>query len=194
MGETICAICCGTGREVTIDCPQHCPYLVAAHRYEADLPKSTQPAEIPFPNVQVPAAVIQEHELLALELCAILARFAAKHPVIADADVLAVLSALAETTRTAAAGIYYEKRPDGSLRRDLYAELADVLLKIKENEHAQYHRANDSEVFQIVVFLARLASQHGNGRPKSKAFLGFLRRQFPPVDEIAPPEPRLIIP
>src|SRR6185437_3901085 len=33
-GEKICAICCGTYREVTIDCPVDCPHLIAARRYE----------------------------------------------------------------------------------------------------------------------------------------------------------------
>ncbi len=31
-GEKICAVCCGTEREVTIDCPSDCAYLLAAHR------------------------------------------------------------------------------------------------------------------------------------------------------------------
>jgi len=35
-GEKICAVCCGIEREVTIDCPSDCSYLVAAHRYEND--------------------------------------------------------------------------------------------------------------------------------------------------------------
>src|SRR2546429_6036822 len=38
-GETICAICCGTGREVTIDCAPDCPHLAAAHRYEDEHPR-----------------------------------------------------------------------------------------------------------------------------------------------------------
>lgn len=28
-GEKICVICCGEGREMTIDCPVDCSYLVA---------------------------------------------------------------------------------------------------------------------------------------------------------------------
>ncbi|MFQ5818139.1 MAG: hypothetical protein ACE5H2_09340, partial [Terriglobia bacterium] len=36
-GESICAPCCGAEREVTIDCPSTCSYLIAARRYEARL-------------------------------------------------------------------------------------------------------------------------------------------------------------
>src|SRR2546430_17653885 len=39
-GEKICAVCCGTEREVTIDCPSDCSYLIAAHRYESKHPRS----------------------------------------------------------------------------------------------------------------------------------------------------------
>src|SRR5260370_25657776 len=31
--KKFCAVCCGTEREATIDCPPHCAYLLAAHRY-----------------------------------------------------------------------------------------------------------------------------------------------------------------
>ena len=36
QGEKICAVCCGTEREVTLDCPADCSYLIAAHRYEQE--------------------------------------------------------------------------------------------------------------------------------------------------------------
>ena len=34
--EKICAICCGTEREVALDCPSDCSFLIAAHRYEIE--------------------------------------------------------------------------------------------------------------------------------------------------------------
>ena len=32
--ESICSICCGEQREVTIDCPTDCVYLVASRDYD----------------------------------------------------------------------------------------------------------------------------------------------------------------
>ncbi len=196
MGEKICAVCCGTEREVTMNCPLPCAYLTAAHRYEEETLKIKMSAEMPFADVQVPRNVIHEHESLAVGVCANVAKFAAKHPEITDADILGTLSALVETARTAAAGLYYEKPPDDSLRRDLYTELAGLLVEIKksQSERAGHAVIKDSEVFNILVFLARLAAQRSNGRPRSKAFLGFLQRQFPPVQETASEQSRLIIP
>lgn len=195
IGDKICAVCCGTEREVSMNCPLHCPYLIAAHRYEEESFKVREHAEIPFADVYVPPDLIHERETFAIGICATLARFAAKHPLLSDADILAVLSALAETARTAASGIYYEKRPDDSLRRDLYTGLANFLSELRkhETEHASQDVTKDSQVFHILVFLAQLGAQRTNGRPRSKAFLGFLQRQFP-LEEAAIEQPRLIVP
>jgi len=50
-GEKICAVDCGTEREVTIDCPTDCAYLAAAHHWEQSHPKPLAENEIPFPHV-----------------------------------------------------------------------------------------------------------------------------------------------
>ena len=42
-GEKICAPCCGREREVTLDCPPDCAYLIAAHRYEQQIYDGTRP-------------------------------------------------------------------------------------------------------------------------------------------------------
>src|SRR5580704_7162388 len=51
-GEKICAICCGREREVTIDCPSGCPYLVTARRYETEHRKPISFKEFPYPDVE----------------------------------------------------------------------------------------------------------------------------------------------
>lgn len=200
LGEKICAICCGTEREVSLDCPLHCPYLAAAHRYEEETHKVKDFVEaakgMPFADVNVPRDVIIEHQTMAVGVCAIVVKFAAQRATVSDRDVVASLSALAETTRTAASGIYYETRPDDAVRRDLYGELADFLNKLKtyEAERGGSTVTKDSDVFHVFVFLVRLGLRRSNGRPRSKAFLGFLQRQFPPAEKMDGEESRLIIP
>src|SRR5215472_11330292 len=61
-GEKICAIDCGTEREVTIDCPSDCAYLLAAHRWELGHAKQLPDEEIPFPDVSFPADVIHTRQ------------------------------------------------------------------------------------------------------------------------------------
>src|SRR5437870_12186514 len=38
IAEQICAVCCGTKREIEIDCPSSCPYLKASRSYESEKP------------------------------------------------------------------------------------------------------------------------------------------------------------
>src|SRR2546422_6521555 len=38
VAEQICAVCCGTKREIEIDCPSSCSYLKASREYELDKP------------------------------------------------------------------------------------------------------------------------------------------------------------
>src|ERR1700740_751737 len=61
-GEKICAIDCGTDREVTIDCPIDCSYLVTAHRWEQSHPKPIAENEFPFPDVSFPPELIHARQ------------------------------------------------------------------------------------------------------------------------------------
>ena len=109
---------------------------------------------------------------------------------------LAALGAMAETFRTLGSGIYYEKPPEGAVRHALYAKLAEFLQEYKKQEAEQtgFATLKDTEIFHLLVFLLRVARQHNNGRPKSRAFLDFLRAQYPRSPELAKESPRIIAP
>ena len=56
----ICAICCGEKREVSIDCPSDCPYLIAAHRWEREHRKPIAPDSVPYPDLDIPMHLVHE--------------------------------------------------------------------------------------------------------------------------------------
>ena len=58
----ICSPCCGAEREVTVDCPLDCEYLLEARRHEK-LP-GVNPDEFPNRDVRVTDEFIRDHELL----------------------------------------------------------------------------------------------------------------------------------
>ena len=92
-------------------------------------------------------------------------------------------SAAAEAYRTlSASGLYYEKPPDDRVRAELYRRLGAFLNEYRkpENQQRGAPRPKDSEVFLLLAFLMRVARHHHNGRPRSRAFLDFLRAQYPP--------------
>lgn len=194
-GERICAVCCGTEREVTIDCPADCSYLVAAHRYESEHQRSL-PADTPLLDEVIPQEVIYSNERLMNALAFSIAKFCAAQPAASDPDVLAALQALAQTYKTLSSGILYEKPPVAPLPRELYAALAAFLDEIKKQQAARANSSlfNDKEVFYLLVFLYKLGLLRTNGRSHSHRFIEFLRGQFAQVPELKREESRIIVP
>jgi len=194
-GDKICAVCCGTEREVSIDCPSDCSYLVASHRYE-DQRQRSLPTDTPLLDVKVAEDLIYTHQDLLSGLAFTIAKFSAAHPATSDPDVLAALEALAETYKTLASGIFYEKPPDDRLRRELYGALAQFLEEAKQQtvEHGTAPPAKDSEVFSLLVFLYRMGLLRTNGRPRARRYVEFLRSQFSAAPELQREASRTIVP
>lgn len=205
-GEKICAVCCGTEREVTLDCPADCTYLIAAHRYEAEhrppvaeaSERKTPPGtDVPFPKVDVPSHLIYDRQPFLAGLGRTVVNFAIEHRELADPDALTAIIALAETYRTLVSGIYYAKPPDAWLANGLYAALENFIGEYKQQAGRQpgFPAVKDSEVFYLLVFLARVGRQQTNGRPRCRLFLWLLADEFPAAEPAAAAESsRIIIP
>jgi len=194
-GEKICAVCCGIEREVTIDCPADCSYLLAAHRYENEHQRSL-PADTLLLDEKIPQDIIYTHQQLMTALAFSIAKFCAVQPAAADPDVLTAIQALAETYKTLRSGIIYENPPVAPLPRELYAALIAFLAEVKKQQAERAASANlkDSEVFYLLVFLYRMGLLRTNGRPHSRRFIEFLRGQFPAAPELKREDSRIIVP
>lgn len=200
-GEKICAVCCGTQRELSIDCPPDCPFLLAAHRYEEEHPHSL-PADTPLLDTKISEDAVYAHQDVLSGLAFTAAKFCAARGDATDAGVLAALQALAETYRTLDSGIFYEKPPVASFSRELYGSLAQFLDEAKQHPPessgpAAFRGAapiKDSEIFPLLVFLYRMGLLRTNGRPRSRRFMEFLRCQFPAAPELERKESRIIVP
>ena len=195
-GESICAVCCGTEREITLDCPADCSYLIAAHRYEHEHRKPLAESDIPFPDIRFQPDLIYERQPLITGLGYTIVKFAAEHRGVTDRDALDALTALAETYRTLASGIYYEKPPSAPLANGLYGALGSFLQEFRkqEAERAAFRTLKDTEIFYVLVFLTRMARSHLSERSRAKLFLEFLRAQFLAAQEAQPEASRIILP
>ena len=195
-GEKICTVDCGTEREVTIDCPSDCAYLVAAHRWEGSHAKPLPENEMLFPDVTLPPDVIQMRGATLSGLGHTVLVYALEHSSLTDAEVFAATQAMAETYRTLLSGIYYEKPPNGTVAAGLYAAIARFIEneKKREAEHPQPPALKDPEIFQLLVFLSRFGRLRSNGRPRTRMFIDFLRAQFPPEMGLTKQPPRIILP
>lgn len=195
-GEKICAVCCGEQREVTIDCPSDCSYLIAAHRYEAEHRKPLPTDDVPYRDTYIPVDFVYEHWPVVAGIGGAILNLQSEHRDLRDSDAVSAIEALAETYRTLGTGIYYERPPEMPAPRALYGAIAQFIQEFRKSEssRAGFVTLKDSDVFHVLVFLLRLAKQETNARPRSRAFLGFLRQRFPLPPRAEKDAPRIIVP
>jgi hypothetical protein len=187
--EKICAVCCGTEREVTIDCPADCGYLLSAHRYENDHQREL-PADTPLLDVRIASDIVHTQGRFLSAIAFTIAKFCSQQPSATDPDVLAALRAQSEAYKTLMSGIVYEKPPDALIQRELY----DALSAFFAEAQRKFGPIKDSEIFQLLVFLFRMGLLRTNGRSRSRRFIEFLRGQFPAVQEMQREQSRIIMP
>lgn len=194
-GQSICAVCCATEREVTIDCPSDCPHLIASRQYESER-REIDWSEVPFEDVKVSPSTFRGHEGLLDALAFGILDFAARQRLLVDSDAVAALQSLAESYQTLAKGIYYEKPIDDRVRHELYTHLKEAIAKYRKEDAARsaVSSVRDGMVRDALIFFTQLGATRTNGRPKSRAFLDFLRSQFKWKGGAEPESPLLILP
>lgn len=197
----ICPQCCGEQREVTLDCPSDCPYLVQAREHEKPRPAEQIDLAVLFLDVEVSDQFMYESEHLLMGLTYALAKAGRADRSLHDQDFIAALSALATShQRLANSGLHYEQPLTSEAQRRVAAEVENMLKEYREAEqkHMGYSTLRESDVLKALVFLVRLAHGRTSGRPRSRAFEEFLFAQFPEKESavVTPQEAgsRIILP
>lgn len=178
----ICPQCCGEQREVTLDCPSDCPYLIQAREHEKPRPADQLDPEALFLRIEVPDQFMYEREHLLMGLTFALAKAARGDRNLNDRDLIAGISALANRyERLVNSGLHYEQPLTSDAQRRVAVEVESMLKEFREAEqkHMGYSTLRESDVLKALVFLVRLAHGRTSGRPKSRAFVDFLLSQFP---------------
>lgn len=184
LGADICAACCGTERENTVDCPLTCEHLQAARKHEQ--PAALDAGNYPNKDIRLTEDFIREHEHVVLWLSHALARAIEKERAV-DFDAREALDALIRTYRTRESGLIYETRPQNpyaaAIQDELRKSIEELHKRIAEEHGMQTLR--DADVLGALVFLQRLELQHNNGRRRGRAFFDFLRSYFPAPSSVA---------
>jgi hypothetical protein len=190
----ICTICCGTEREVTVDCPLDCEYLQEARRHEKLI--DVDPAQIPNQDIRVTEEFLESNEKLVAYLGISIVVTALDTPGVVDSDVREALDGLTRTYRTLQSGVYYESRPGNPLAGAIYGAVQEAVAKMREGEQrdAGLGRTRDADILGVLVFLQRIAIDRNNGRKRGRAFVDALREFYSPDEDAAPPESSLILP
>ncbi|MFY9675319.1 MAG: hypothetical protein WB817_19035 [Terriglobales bacterium] len=195
----ICAQCCGEQREITLDCPSECVYLLQARKQAWEHEKPRDATELDraamFPDVEIGEQFLYEREELILGLSFALSKAARNgaglgasldgsvgNRWLTDRDLIGALSSLAESYRTLVqSDLIYEQATANLVQQQVAREVETMVKEFREAEvkHLGYSRLRDSEVLKALVFLLRMGISRTSGRAKSRAFVDFLSAQFP---------------
>jgi hypothetical protein len=196
----ICPQCCGEQREVTLDCPSDCTYLLQAREHEK--PRSADLVDRAglFLQVEISDQFMYEKEHLLMGLTYALAKAARADRGLHDQDLIAALTVLTKGyERLVNSGLHYEQPITSEAQRRVAVEVETMVKEYREAEqkHAGFVSLRDSDVLKALVFLVRLSHGRTTGRPKSRALVEFLFAQFPDNEAaLAAPEAasRIILP
>jgi hypothetical protein len=164
---------------MTLDCPLDCEFLREARKHER--PIEVNPDEFPNQDIRLNETFLRDHELLLLAVGRAVLEAALETPGAVDYDVRDALAALIRTQRTLESGLYYETRPDNAVAAELCRRIQQDVAEFRraETEQAQMTKTRDTDVLGVLAFLQRLEIDRNNGRKRGRAFIDFLREQFP---------------
>lgn len=201
LHQTICPVCCGTKRQVSIRCPADCSYLAVAraHPPAATARQRERDFRFALPLVtKLPERALRL--VFAFQDVIRRSRKTALTP-LTDLEVVDAASALAATLETAARGIIYDHQVTSlsgqRLVQDLRVALAEIgkdepgpglereaavaLRRVEEGARTA-KRAFEGTAFDYLEFIERLPSELASTETGAR------------IPEETSPAPRLIIP
>jgi len=175
----ICAICCGTEREVSVSCPLDCEYLRDARKHEKA--PELDASQLPNRDIRVSEELLESNSELLEFLSRALSQTALETPGVVDSDLRDALEALIRTYRTLQTGIYFQTVPGNALAAKVFHAVESAIGEFREQETRRLgiSRTRDADVLGLLVFLERLELDRNNGRPRGRAFLDLLRGLHP---------------
>ena len=135
LHDRICPTCCGTEREVSLDCPSECTYLQQALRNEDERSINEVERDAMFPQVEVPKTFLYEKEPLLAGLSFGVARMARADRALRDRDFIAAFTAMAQTYETLVnSGLHYQAPTAIPAHQAIIAELQRLLDEYRKSE------------------------------------------------------------
>jgi hypothetical protein len=205
LGHEICAVCCGTKRQVEIQCPSDCAYLATAREHPAATVVRQQQRDL-----DLAMQVVRDFNERQSQLFFLVTTFIVQYrppdlhslggPSLIDEDVAEAAAALAATFETALRGVIYEHHAASAAGARLAAALKPVLTEAGQHDGTPFQR--DAAV--VLRRLEEAARRRDVNRDNPRALVELLGRiirqtaetpRQPPADKSQNEEPsRLIVP
>ena len=200
LGHQICAVCCGTKRQVEINCPPDCGYLTSSKIHPPAMIQRQQERDLGFLIPMLQGLTDRQHQLLLL-IQGFLRGDRPETASVVDNDVAHAARALAETFETASRGIIYDHAASVVSAERLSNELK-AFIEMRRREGLQI---SDAEAAIVMRRIERAATDARASLPGDEAaYLGLLRRvlrdpgvapsESPATEQRASDTPNLIIP
>lgn len=126
LGKQICAICCGTKRQIEITCPSDCSYLQSSTAHPPAAIQRQQERDLNFLLPTLQGLTDRQHQILFMVQSFL--RIDRNDVLsITDSDVQQAAAALAQTYETASRGIVYEHSPPTVTGQRLAKEISDFI-------------------------------------------------------------------
>jgi hypothetical protein len=169
----ICAVCCGTKREIEIDCPSSCGFLKASRSYEAE--KRIPDAEVAAKIQKYDDAFLHRYHQHLDAISLAVAEECGNSPWLVDNDVVEVYKSLAATMKTLSSGIYYESLPEGPIRLSLFRRLKTVIDELMKPDSLQEGDSlKVSAAIDVLDCLTLAVEMNSSIRPRSRRYLDWI--------------------
>jgi hypothetical protein len=183
LGREICAVCCGTKREIEIACPRDCGFLAASRSHPPAAVRKQHDQDLGAVSPAL-AGLSEPRQQLFLFTLTLVDRFRGEGlDAAADADAASAAAALAATFETASKGLIYEQRPDsvpaqrmadgirgvfeqlGRGRPSSFAADAAVVLRQLEDRIGAVRQASPGDPRAFLALAGRVARRLGGPGP-----------------------------
>ena len=141
LGRTICAVCCGSKRQVEIRCPPDCGYLVAAQAHPAASVRRRQEQDLAFVMAMRDGLTSDQSDLLLALLSFVAGLHADTIVKLQDEDAAEGAGALAATYETADRGLIYEHRPTSLAAQRFVTDTKTFLARLAAEAEAAIGQA-----------------------------------------------------
>lgn len=186
LGHTICAVCCGTKRQVEIRCPDDCGYLASARQHPPAVLQRRHERDV---TLLVPAieGLSDRQSRLFFMFQSIIVR----HPSdplrpLLDADIAEASGSVARSLETAARGVIYEQVPTSLPGQELATALRaafEELARELSGARSPLERDAARALRALEEAARRVGPLAGDVR---QGFLHLIERLLPPPDSAAP--------
>jgi hypothetical protein len=138
LGQTICAVCCGTKRLTEIACPSDCVYLASAREHPAAVVRRQQERDLAVLLPTIQHLTERQYQLFFLFQTVIGRHKPEGCARLVDDDVAEAAAAMAATLETAARGVIYEHGTQSLVAQRLATEMKALLTELREQGATVY--------------------------------------------------------